>query len=101
MRDTSATPKAAYEGNDRMLFGIVLAVMTFWLFSQTTLNLIPDMQRSLSINAAVLNLAVSITSLVTGIFVAVFGGLADRLGSRSVHADRTGALGPSAVLASC
>jgi DHA2 family multidrug resistance protein-like MFS transporter len=69
-----------HTGNDRELFGIVLAVLTFWLFAQSTLNLIPDMQRSLTINAAVLNLAVSVTSLVTGIFIAVAGGLADRLG---------------------
>ena len=74
------TPRHSYTGNDRELFGIVLAVLTFWLFAQTTLNLIPDMQRSLTIDAAVLNLAVSVTSLVTGIFIAVAGGLADRLG---------------------
>jgi MFS transporter, DHA2 family, multidrug resistance protein len=69
-----------YTCGDRELFGIVLAVLTFWLFAQTTLNLIPDMQRALAINGAVLNLAVSVTALVTGIFIAVAGGLADRFG---------------------
>lgn len=80
MAETNATRNIPYAGDDRELVGIVLAVMTFWLFAQTTLNLIPDMQRALAINAAVLNLAVSVTSLVTGIFIAVAGGLADRLG---------------------
>ena len=80
MAETDPTHATSYTGNDRELFGIVLAVLTFWLFAQTTLNLIPDMQQSLTIDPAVLNLAVSITSLVTGIFIAVAGGLADRLG---------------------
>ena len=80
MAEIGPTRTVPYAGNDRELFGIVLAVLTFWLFAQTTLNLIPDMQRTLTINPAVLNLAVSVTSLVTGIFIAVAGGLADRLG---------------------
>jgi DHA2 family multidrug resistance protein-like MFS transporter len=80
MAENGATQADTYRGNGRELFGIVLAVLTFWLFAQTTLNLIPDMQRSLTIDPPVLNLAVSITSLVTGIFIAVAGGLADRLG---------------------
>jgi MFS transporter, DHA2 family, multidrug resistance protein len=80
MAETGPTHTISYTGDDRELFGIVLAVLTFWLFAQTTLNVIPDMQRSLAINAAVLNLAVSVTALVTGIFIAVAGGLADRLG---------------------
>jgi len=28
----------AYRGNDKLIFGIVLAVITFWLFAQTTDN---------------------------------------------------------------
>ncbi|WP_226858484.1 hypothetical protein [Diaphorobacter aerolatus] len=27
-----------YKGNDRVLFGIILGVIAFWLFAQTTLN---------------------------------------------------------------
>ena len=29
---------AAFVGNDRLLFGMILGVLAFWLFAQTTLN---------------------------------------------------------------
>jgi MFS transporter, DHA2 family, multidrug resistance protein len=80
MTDRTTTPSTTYQGNDRLLVGIVLAVLTFWLFAQTILNLIPDMQRTLPTGQAVLNLAVSVTALVTGVFIAAAGGVADRIG---------------------
>jgi DHA2 family multidrug resistance protein-like MFS transporter len=30
-----------FRGNDRMLTGIILGVITFWPFAQTTLNIAP------------------------------------------------------------
>lgn len=65
---------------DKWLLGIVLAVITFWLFAQTLLNVIPGIQGNLGIPATIGNLAVSITSLFSGIFIVVAGGLADRIG---------------------
>ena len=32
-----------FRGNDRVLFGIILGVITFWLFAQTTLNIAPGL----------------------------------------------------------
>lgn len=29
---------ARYKGNDKLLFGIILGVLAFWLFAQTTLT---------------------------------------------------------------
>src|SRR5437868_14567300 len=69
-----------FSGNDRLLFGIILGVITFWLFAQTTLNIAPDMGRDLGLGASTMNTAVSITALFSGIFIVVFGGLADRVG---------------------
>ena len=46
-----ATPSAGFRGNDRLLLGMILGVVTFWLFAQTTLNIAPDMQRDLGIGA--------------------------------------------------
>jgi Sugar phosphate permease len=69
-----------YRGNDKLLLGIVLAVVTFWLFAQTTLNVAPDMRAELRIDESWSNLAVSITALFSGIFIVVMGGLADRFG---------------------
>ncbi|WP_162426632.1 MFS transporter [Pontibacter pudoricolor] len=71
---------ADYQGTDKLILGIVLAVITFWLFAQTTLNIAPVMQEDLKISHNLNNLAVSITALFSGIFIVVAGGLADRLG---------------------
>src|SRR6186713_623885 len=71
---------ASYRGDDKLLFGIILGVLAFWLFAQTTLNIAPAMAADLAITTNVMNIAVSITALFSGIFIVVAGGLADRLG---------------------
>lgn len=76
----SAKSETQWKPNDAWLIGIVLAVINFWLFAQTLLNVIPGIQGSLGIERTLGNLAVSITSLFSGIFIVVAGGLADRLG---------------------
>lgn len=72
---TDAPPNA-----NRLIGGIVLAVITFWLFAQTTLNVAPTMRDELRISETLNNIAVSITALFSGIFIVVAGSLADRLG---------------------
>ncbi len=69
-----------FSGNDRLLFGIILGVLTFWLFAQTTLNVAPDMQKDLGLDTSLMNIAVAITALFSGIFIVFVGGLADRIG---------------------
>jgi DHA2 family multidrug resistance protein-like MFS transporter len=71
---------ATHRGNDRLLFGIILGVLAFWLFAQTTLNIAPVMAADLAVPTTVMNIAVSITALFSGIFIVVVGGLADRVG---------------------
>ena len=75
-------------GNDRLLFGIILGVLTFWLFAQTTLNIAPDMQKDLGLDASMMNIAVAITALFSGIFIVFIGGLADRIGRVRIVHDR-------------
>ena len=70
----------SYRGNDRLVLGIVLAVITFWLFAQTTLNVAPVIRDDLRISTATSDLAVSITALFSGIFIIVAGDFADRFG---------------------
>jgi MFS transporter, DHA2 family, multidrug resistance protein len=81
-----ASPSAAvgWQPSDKWLLGIVLAVITFWLFAQTLLNVIPGISEDLGMSNTVANLAVSVTSLMSGCFVVVFGGLADRLGREKI-----------------
>ena len=75
------TPQPApYRGDDKLLFGIIFGVLAFWLFAQTTLNIAPAMAADLVVTTSVMNIAVSITALFSGIFIVVVGGLADRAG---------------------
>ena len=76
----TTTSPSDYRGNDKLLFGIILGVLAFWLFAQTTLNIAPTMAADLHVATSVMNTAVSITALFSGIFIVVIGGLADRLG---------------------
>lgn len=69
-----------FEGNDRILFGIIFGVLAFWLFAQTTLNIAPVMAEELDVETSMMNIAVSITALFSGIFIVVAGNLADRWG---------------------
>jgi DHA2 family multidrug resistance protein-like MFS transporter len=69
-----------FHGNDKLLYGIILGVVTFWLFAQTTLNIAPDMGKDLGLGASMMNIAVAITALFSGIFIVVMGGFADRVG---------------------
>lgn len=76
----TTTVQQGYKGNDRLLFGIILGVLAFWLFAQTTLNINVGMAKDLGMEQNMMNIAVSITSLFSGIFIVVLGGLADRIG---------------------
>lgn len=43
------TTTVSYRGNDRLLYGIILGVLAFWLFAQTTLNIAPAMATDLQV----------------------------------------------------
>lgn len=72
-----------YQGTEKLLWGIVLAVVTFWLFAGTAATVAPNIMQSIgtdNIDAAGMNLAVSITGLFSGLFMVLMGGLADKIG---------------------
>jgi MFS transporter, DHA2 family, multidrug resistance protein len=77
---SASNASAPFQGNDKLLCGIILGVITFWLFAQTTLNIAPDMGKDLGLDASMMNIALAITALFSGIFIVVMGGLADRVG---------------------
>lgn len=94
----STTPtraQATFRGNDKLLLGIVLGVVTFWLFAGTMGTVAPNILADLNgpysdpvkrtwenplVAVSAMNLAVSITALFSGMFIVVMGGLADRVG---------------------
>ena len=77
---TTNMPNQGYQGNDRLLSGIFLAVITFGLFAQTILNIATTIRMDLGIDINASNIAVSAAALFSGIFIVVIGGLGDRFG---------------------
>lgn len=75
-----SSPQQSYTGNDRLLFGMVLGVLTFWLFYQAVFNVAPDVQRTLAMPDSSLNAVISLGSLFSGCFIVLMGGLADKFG---------------------
>lgn len=71
-----------YRGTNKMIFGIVLGVINFWLFAQTLLNMAAPVQYSLGISAEVMSTAIGITSLFSGLFIVAAGNLADIAGRK-------------------
>lgn len=80
MSTVPLTGTPAFAGNDRLLAGIVLSVLTFWLFAQSVINVVPAMKNSLDISLETLTLAVSLSALFSGCFVVASGGFADKFG---------------------
>ncbi|WHF52808.1 MFS transporter [Chryseobacterium gotjawalense] len=72
------------QGNDRILTGFILAVLTFWLFANSMMNIGPIMSKELGVAANTINIAVSLAALFAGIFIVVLGGLADSIGRAKI-----------------
>ncbi|HGY4246788.1 TPA: MFS transporter, partial [Citrobacter freundii] len=75
-----------YQGNARLTLGIVLLVLTFWMFAQSMqAALIPIISKDFGIiddpaKMDLLNFAASITPLFSAACIVAAGGLADRFG---------------------
>ena len=79
-QSTAPDQRVGFQGNDKVLAGIVCGVLTYWLFAQTTFNVAPSMQKDLHFDANTMSIPISITALICGIFIVVLGGFADRFG---------------------
>ena len=64
----------------KVLIGIILGLLSFWLFGMTMLSIQAVVQKDLQIDRGALGLAITITSLVSGVTVVMFGNIADRYG---------------------
>ncbi len=69
-----------YRGGNKLILGIVLGVITFWLFAQSLVNVVPNLQQSFGADMGIISIAVSLTALFSGMFVVGAGGLADKIG---------------------
>lgn len=66
------------------IVGIVLAVLTFWLFAQSMINVIPAISEDMNVSLGTLNIATSLTSLFSGLFIVLAGGISDRSGRKKL-----------------
>lgn len=69
-----------FVGNDKLLYGMIFGVLSLTLFAQTMLNIALMVAEETGIKITVMNIAVSNTTLFSGMFIVVVGGLADRIG---------------------
>ncbi|WP_017637575.1 MFS transporter [Staphylococcus sp. E463] len=69
-----------FEGDNRLLLGIILGVITFWLFAQSLVNLVVPLQTSFKSDIGTINIAVSLTALMSGLFIVGAGDFADKFG---------------------
>ena len=76
--------ETAYKGTNKMITGIVFGVLTFWLFAQAMVNVVPAVQEDLGVSSGTLNIAISLTALFSGIFIVAAGGLADKIGRKKI-----------------
>ncbi|MGZ9583162.1 MFS transporter [Paenibacillus marinisediminis] len=76
--------ESAYIGTNKMIAGIVCGVLTFWLFAQAMVNIVPAVQSDIGISLGRLNTAISLTSLFSGMFIVAAGGLADKIGRKKI-----------------
>ena len=67
-----------FEGDNRLLLGIILGVITFWLFAQSLVNLVVPLQTSFKSDIGTINIAVSLTALMSGLFIVGAGDFADK-----------------------
>ena len=74
----------AYKGTNKLITGIVFGVLTFWLFAQAMVNVVPAVQNDLGVSSGTLNIAISLTALFSGIFIVAAGGLADKVGRKKI-----------------
>lgn len=76
--------KTSNKKTNMYIVGIVLAVLTFWLFANSMINIIPAMIEDMNISLGILNIATSLTALFSGLFIVVAGGLSDRSGRKKM-----------------
>ncbi|MCJ1655633.1 MFS transporter [Staphylococcus sp. NRL 16/872] len=69
-----------FRGDNKLLIGIIIGVLTFWLFAQSLVNVVPTLQSSFNTDMGTINIAVSLSALFSGLFIVGAGDIADKFG---------------------
>lgn len=90
-----ATTQTSYQGTDKLLTGLVLSIVSYWLFAISLGTVAPTVLLDLNgpytdpaartwastvLSPTAMNLAVALTGLVSGLFIVLMGGFADKFG---------------------
>lgn len=78
--DAFMTVKIEKVSGSKLLTGLVLSILTYWLFAQAFLNIGPKIQTTFDASPDIVNISVSLTSFVTGVFMVVAGNISDKFG---------------------
>lgn len=90
----TARSEQAFQGNDKLLIGLVLSIVSYWLFAISLGTIARVVMNDINgpipagaqtwqnplLSPTAMNLAVALTGLVSGLFIVLMGGFADRYG---------------------
>ncbi len=65
----------------KLVIAASFAVLTYWLFAQSFINIGTSVQKIFEAPASIMNLSISLVSFVTGIFMVGAGDIADKIGN--------------------
>ncbi len=65
----------------KLIIAASFAVLTYWLFAQSFINIGSSVQKTFGATDSTLNLSISLVSFVTGIFMVGAGDIADKVGN--------------------
>ena len=65
----------------KLIIAASFAVLTYWLFAQSFINIGSSVQKTFGAADSTLNLSISLVSFVTGIFMVGAGDIADKVGN--------------------
>lgn len=65
----------------KLIIAASFAVLTYWLFAQSFINIGSSLQKTFGAADSTLNLSISLVSFVTGIFMVGAGDIADKVGN--------------------
>ncbi|MCD6639903.1 MAG: MFS transporter [Nocardioides sp.] len=85
MSTATVPDRPSTRAGDRLLVGLVLSIVSYWLFAISLGTVAPAVMDDLNaggdvLGATAMNLAVALTGLVSGLFIVLMGGFADRFG---------------------
>src|SRR5699024_6203119 len=72
------TVKTNKVSGSKLLTGIVLSILTYWLFAQSFLNIGTKIPITFDASPDIVNISVSFTSFVTGLFNVVAANISDK-----------------------